>query len=43
MYLFYVLRRISPVIQETVGRILCHNLRGNVIKSDGKMVINVSK
>jgi hypothetical protein len=43
MYLFYVLRRILQVIEERVVRLLCPNLRGNVIKSDGKMVINVSR
>lgn len=43
MYLFYVLRRISQVIEEKVVRLLCPSLRVNVIKSDGKMVIDVSR
>jgi hypothetical protein len=43
MYLFHVLHIISQVIEESVVRRLCPNLRGHVIKSDGKMVINVSR
>jgi len=43
IYLFNVLRKISQVIEERVVRLLCPNLRGNVIKSDGKMVINLSR
>ena len=43
MYLFHVLRIISQVIEERVVSLLCPNLRGNVTKSDRKMVINVSR
>lgn len=43
MYVFHVLRIISQVIEEMVVRCLCPNLRGHVIKSDVKMLINVSR
>lgn len=43
MYLFHTLRIILQVIEERVVRRLCPNLRGHVIKSGGKMVINVSR